>query len=192
MFVFFFSSRRRHTRFDCDWSSDVCSSDLVITPSVQILPSSLGAKQAWWTTFPSRERVHPTLDATLPQHIQRPAARAVPFHAGSSHSRQKAPPGRGAPPAQPHLLAVVQSRIALSRSLESLQLPLPLLYSRNFHFATEARKRPHPGKPPTCSRQKSVPRIESWFERPVGWRARTVLLFRRFRQGPRRSVTSVF
>src|SRR5256886_9472274 len=25
---FFFSSRRRHTRFDCDWSSDVCSSDL--------------------------------------------------------------------------------------------------------------------------------------------------------------------
>src|SRR2546430_12312412 len=31
--VFFFSSRRRHTRFDCDWSSDVCSSDL---PSLQL------------------------------------------------------------------------------------------------------------------------------------------------------------
>src|SRR2546427_1148131 len=29
-FFFFFSSRRRHTRFDCDWSSDVCSSDLVL------------------------------------------------------------------------------------------------------------------------------------------------------------------
>src|SRR4029434_10642694 len=26
--MFFFSSRRRHTRFKCDWSSDVCSSDL--------------------------------------------------------------------------------------------------------------------------------------------------------------------
>src|SRR5690606_39988176 len=25
---FFFSSRRRHTRFSRDWSSDVCSSDL--------------------------------------------------------------------------------------------------------------------------------------------------------------------
>src|SRR2546430_14992502 len=25
---FFFPSRRRHTRLDCDWSSDVCSSDL--------------------------------------------------------------------------------------------------------------------------------------------------------------------
>src|SRR2546430_10065721 len=50
MLFFFFSSRRRHTRFDCDWSSDVCSSDLyqlahhctaryranVITGSVQI------------------------------------------------------------------------------------------------------------------------------------------------------------
>src|SRR3990167_6767975 len=30
-----FSSRRRHTRFDCDWSSDVCSSDLsAACPSV--------------------------------------------------------------------------------------------------------------------------------------------------------------
>src|SRR5690242_21296304 len=27
-FFFFFSSRRRHTRLTCDWSSDVCSSDL--------------------------------------------------------------------------------------------------------------------------------------------------------------------
>src|SRR5206468_7891820 len=27
--IFFFSSRRRHTRSDRDWSSDVCSSDLV-------------------------------------------------------------------------------------------------------------------------------------------------------------------
>src|SRR5260221_8727200 len=28
---FFFSSRRRHTRSLCDWSSDVCSSDLMAT-----------------------------------------------------------------------------------------------------------------------------------------------------------------
>src|SRR5690606_39362779 len=27
---FFFSSRRRHTRFSRDWSSDVCSSDLAV------------------------------------------------------------------------------------------------------------------------------------------------------------------
>src|SRR5690606_40021593 len=30
---FFFSSRRRHTRFSRDWSSDVCSSDLLRRPS---------------------------------------------------------------------------------------------------------------------------------------------------------------
>src|SRR5712692_4160815 len=28
MCCLFFSSRRRHTRWNCDWSSDVCSSDL--------------------------------------------------------------------------------------------------------------------------------------------------------------------
>src|SRR5690606_40665358 len=28
--AFFFSSRRRHTRFSRDWSSDVCSSDLIL------------------------------------------------------------------------------------------------------------------------------------------------------------------
>src|SRR5439155_13257094 len=31
---FFFSSRRRHTRWPRDWSSDVCSSDL-ITPEME-------------------------------------------------------------------------------------------------------------------------------------------------------------
>src|SRR5438045_9440970 len=32
VFVFFFSSRRRHTRCLSDWSSDVCSSDLIGAP----------------------------------------------------------------------------------------------------------------------------------------------------------------
>src|SRR2546430_4334141 len=32
LLFFFFSSRRRHTRFDCDWSSDVCSSNLTEAP----------------------------------------------------------------------------------------------------------------------------------------------------------------
>src|SRR5206468_10118678 len=31
---FFFSSRRRHTRSDRDWSSDVCSSDLAAVPCI--------------------------------------------------------------------------------------------------------------------------------------------------------------
>src|SRR2546430_5254400 len=36
--IFFFSSRRRHTRFDCDWSSDVCSSDLAAAAGNLRLP----------------------------------------------------------------------------------------------------------------------------------------------------------
>src|SRR5690606_3992279 len=38
-FYFFFSSRRRHTRFSRDWSSDVCSSDLAREMKEQLLDS---------------------------------------------------------------------------------------------------------------------------------------------------------
>src|SRR3954466_6792329 len=34
VFFCFFSSRRRHTILSCDWSSDVCSSDLAVFRSV--------------------------------------------------------------------------------------------------------------------------------------------------------------
>src|SRR3989440_9101096 len=37
-FFFFFSSRRRHTRSDRDWSSDVCSSDLLVVQFVVLAP----------------------------------------------------------------------------------------------------------------------------------------------------------
>src|SRR5688572_32438368 len=52
-FFFFFSSRRRHTRFDCDWSSDVCSSDLVFRTGALLLcqPS---AKWSGWRELHSR------------------------------------------------------------------------------------------------------------------------------------------
>src|SRR5689334_24499207 len=48
---FFFSSRRRHTRWNCDWSSDVCSSDLNAAGSGAILGVIKGNKwlqaQGW-------------------------------------------------------------------------------------------------------------------------------------------------
>src|SRR2546430_3511526 len=40
--LFFFSSRRRHTRFDCDWSSDVCSSDLLAGRLLHVLVVVVG------------------------------------------------------------------------------------------------------------------------------------------------------
>src|SRR2546427_11287629 len=45
IYIFFFSSRRRHTRFDCDWSSDVCSSDLLLVvhgSADPLIPATLG------------------------------------------------------------------------------------------------------------------------------------------------------
>src|SRR5688572_32276371 len=46
-FFFFFSSRRRHTRFDCDWSSDVCSSDLnlAVIPAAHVHGSDAPARR---------------------------------------------------------------------------------------------------------------------------------------------------
>src|SRR5689334_24270964 len=40
--VFFFSSRRRHTRWNCDWSSDVCSSDLNVKPTLEVKSRRVG------------------------------------------------------------------------------------------------------------------------------------------------------
>src|SRR5690606_40689375 len=37
---FFFSSRRRHTRFSRDWSSDVCSSDLWVYGNIGRIQAS--------------------------------------------------------------------------------------------------------------------------------------------------------
>src|SRR5688572_33471433 len=45
-FFSFFSSRRRHTRFDCDWSSDVFYSDLEIRHG-----SSRWTPTETWCTF---------------------------------------------------------------------------------------------------------------------------------------------
>src|SRR2546430_7318191 len=44
--LFFFSSRRRHTRFDCDWSSDVCSSDLRLPVTLELLVAALSVSLA--------------------------------------------------------------------------------------------------------------------------------------------------
>src|SRR2546430_11361877 len=51
----FFSSRRRHTRFDCDWSSDVCSSDL--SPTHGLLRSSDASLRPKQTVYSLRIHV---------------------------------------------------------------------------------------------------------------------------------------
>src|SRR5689334_23452036 len=50
-FFFFFSSRRRHTRWNCDWSSDVCSSDLGEYESHNEIRNSIDAQSAAHQTY---------------------------------------------------------------------------------------------------------------------------------------------
>src|SRR5207245_3535200 len=47
VFVFFFSSRRRHTRCYRDWSSDVCSSDLLRAYDAVQLAAALQIRARW-------------------------------------------------------------------------------------------------------------------------------------------------
>src|SRR6266508_4919470 len=52
MGFFFFSSRRRHTRWPRDWSSDVCSSDLDLRARAGKLASSTtGTSRVWALTL---------------------------------------------------------------------------------------------------------------------------------------------
>src|SRR5436190_16800758 len=58
-FFFFFSSRRRHTRSLCDWSSDVCSSDLTVAFAGSDLPDFLVksiSASVWSAVEPVRSR----------------------------------------------------------------------------------------------------------------------------------------
>src|SRR5467141_3289538 len=88
---FFFSSRRRHTRFKCDWSSDVCSSDLVFftrsvleraggwdennlteDADVGIRISSMGepVRVVYDDRYVTREETPPTLDHFIRQRTR--------------------------------------------------------------------------------------------------------------------------
>src|SRR5205085_6617539 len=77
--AFFFASRRRHTCFDCDWSSDVCSSDL---------PRLLDLGEGEQT----RERHE--LHVAQRRHRLRPEARLDAEHVGRSEERRVGKEGR--------------------------------------------------------------------------------------------------
>src|SRR5690606_40361716 len=81
MFLFFFfSSRRRHTRFSRDWSSDVCSSDL------SMLVLSVAASLIW------PERVE------APAPVRRTSAEpGQPGHRAAAADAEPAPDAGEAP-----------------------------------------------------------------------------------------------
>src|SRR5260221_5296316 len=74
--VFFFSSRRRHTRSLCDWSSDVCSSDLDISWSTQT--NELFS----WVLLPLRSKRRPS----RPQGCNNRYSAGLPTNGSSSET----------------------------------------------------------------------------------------------------------
>src|SRR3989475_467292 len=112
-FVFFFSSRRRHTRFDCDWSSDVCSSDLAPTTTrarhVSRFPSPPPRATTPATARPSQRR-----SCTLVlSRTTAPARAAARSRMGSNVARGRAklygPAGRPHIPAPPRRAPLLPS-----------------------------------------------------------------------------------
>src|SRR5439155_4417206 len=99
--VFFFSSRRRHTRWPRDWSSDVCSSDL----ELMLLGAIAGAEMAM------RDVGIPVTPgagvAAAAEHYRGTAAPLAPrAAAGQSPDAQQAPGAKPSPAASPSRAAV--------------------------------------------------------------------------------------
>src|SRR5689334_24583442 len=91
--AFFFSSRRRHTRWNCDWSSDVCSSDLRKQKLPKRFPATTPADghrlpRRWWPPGPSA-RLPKTWRSTATVSCSSPCTRTIDRKStrlNSSHS----------------------------------------------------------------------------------------------------------
>src|SRR5690242_21403824 len=83
---FFFSSRRRHTRLTCDWSSDVCSSDLTgASRRVDGLPRE--SRRALRACTSVRVRCGATSQRPRPCALRLPPSRGSPARGRSEERR---------------------------------------------------------------------------------------------------------
>src|SRR5690242_21675348 len=93
--VFFFSSRRRHTRLTCDWSSDVCSSDLCRSSQQgqrEIdLNLHVGARLPAYCTSMGK-----VLLAYLPAEVRRRRLEEIEFKIGRASCRERVQSSVGA------------------------------------------------------------------------------------------------
>src|SRR5690606_40725112 len=76
---FFFSSRRRHTRFSRDWSSDVCSSDL---PQPDAPSFTANFLQNWGRLVEASPREITSFLSIFPARPGQPMAQAITVFAG--------------------------------------------------------------------------------------------------------------
>src|SRR5690606_40093132 len=89
---FFFSSRRRHTSFSRDWSSDVCSSDLYAVGGQELgyLPGTEAEKMSPWA-----QAVFDTLGAVVHENVveevvARGLLEVLPLKIGRASCRERA------------------------------------------------------------------------------------------------------
>src|SRR6516162_11373602 len=91
MFYFFFSSRRRHTRLQGDWSSDVCSSDLEQQPGDR--PRAAARLSLKYAGKTSHARYAETRAGSSQRDDRtRPAARRGPRRRVGGRTRTSLPP----------------------------------------------------------------------------------------------------
>src|ERR1041385_6000155 len=135
LFVFF-SSRRRHTRWSRDWSSDVCSSDLVRRAGRRDSAQSAAAPIGRWTALDyaaqRRHRTDAAGDYEASEHAwQRgPRAPRAPGTRAGLGARAQAP-GGGASVSRPHRGAVGccgRSIEGVRRAVASARLAVTLLH----------------------------------------------------------------
>src|SRR5580692_4518270 len=138
---FFFSSRRRHTRFDCDWSSDVCSSDL-----------------------PRRHSPTPTLPLArqCPRTPQCSRAPYPPLHRRQHNRRRRLPSRTHVLPRILHLLQFLYFLNLLffrhsSRAHRSLRKRSPPLRNQTPQLPHDQRSpRPRPGTQPPLQKMPAT------------------------------------
>src|SRR5947209_9952753 len=99
-FLYFFSSRRRHTRYWRDWSSDVCSSDLTVAPpSTSASPNGIELANAGaggvWPATPRITSSAPPLESFLDPKL------------GNTTAGNSPPTSGGAPPSNEDRKSVV-------------------------------------------------------------------------------------
>src|SRR3989440_13082528 len=101
--LFFFSSRRRHTRSDRDWSSDVCSSDLQVIaacgPNFSVLSGDDNL------TLPLLAIGGPGVGSLIAHIVPREGAGMVHPAPGGGFKRARGGPHPLFPPARPALPA---------------------------------------------------------------------------------------
>src|SRR5438132_9383713 len=93
---FFFSSRRRHTRSLCDWSSDVCSSDLdeTMTGSPGVLDN--GGQEESTVIYPLKGKAHYEIKEKVDYWHSRLVAQLYRFNTYADFWRLVKPPRSGA------------------------------------------------------------------------------------------------